>query len=83
MLDKLKLLHAYLGGLITEAESGGLVLRTFFDNRDPDALSVDLTFDRTTVAHGCDHDYRRIASGEYECRTCGAVTDEPEGEQWN
>jgi hypothetical protein len=82
MLTELKLLHAYIGGLIEEVEGGHVELNQLFDNRDPDSLSVDLTFTRKAVAAGCDHEYRRIASGEYECGTCGSITDEPEGEQW-
>jgi hypothetical protein len=78
MLTELKLLHAYIGGLIEEAESGRVVLGQFFDHREPESLSVDLTFTRKTVVAGCDHEYRRIASGEYECRVCGAITDEPD-----
>lgn len=83
MLTELKLLHTYLGGLIEEVERGHVEIDQLFDNRDPNSLSVDMTFTRKPVDAGCDHEYRRIASGEYECRTCGSVTDEPEGEQWN
>ena len=82
MLDQLKLRHAYIGGLIAEVEAGAIEIGQFFDNREPESLSVDLTFTRKPAAAGCDHEYRRIASGEYECRICGQVTDEPEDEQW-
>lgn len=83
MLDKLKLLHAYLGGLITEAESGGLEVDEFYHTQHACSSSISLSFTRATVAPGCDHEYRRIASGEFECRGCGSITDEPEGEQWS
>lgn len=83
MLDQLKLLHAYLGGLITEAESGSIEVDEFYHTRDGRSSSVSLSFTRAHVATGCDHQYRRIGTGEYECRTCGSITDEPEGEQWN
>lgn len=85
MLDQLKLLHAYLGGLVQQAEAGELEVDELYDTRGIDSLTVQLSYVRPKVAPGCDHDYRRIASGEYECRVpgCGAITDEPEGEQWN
>lgn len=84
MLDKLKLLHAYLGGLIETADAGGLTVDECYHTFDDRQSSVSLSYTRAVVPAGCDHDFRRIASGEYECRRpgCGAITDEPEGEQW-
>lgn len=85
MLDKLKLLHAYLGGLIKEADAGAIEVEECYHTHDDRQSQVSLSFTRAQVTVGCDHQYRRIASGEYECRVpgCGAITDEPEGEQWN
>lgn len=85
MLDKLKLLHAYVGGLVDQAEAGELVVEECYHTRNDRSSQVSLSFVRPVVAAGCDHDWRRMASGEYECRTpgCGVITDEPEGEQWN
>jgi hypothetical protein len=85
MLSELKLLHAYLGGLIQEADAGALVVDELYHTKDDRSSSITLSFVRVHVLTGCDHQYRRIASGEYECRVpgCGAITDEPEGEQWN
>lgn len=84
MLDKLKLLHAYLGGLISEAEAGALSLEHFSQRGDEGDLSVALTWKRPVPQPvGCDHQWRRIASGEYECRGCGQITDTLENEQWN
>jgi len=83
MLTELKLLHAYIGGLIEEAESGGLTLGHFSQRGDEGDLSVALTWRRNRPEPVlCDHEYRRMASGEYECGACGSITDEPEGEQW-
>lgn len=82
MLTELKLLHAYIGGLIEEAESGALNLEHLHINKTDRMAYVELQYARAKLPAGCDHEYRRIASGEYECRTCGSVTDEPEGEQW-
>jgi hypothetical protein len=77
MLTELKLLHAYIGGLIEEAESGGLTLGHFSQRGDEGDLSVALTWCRNRAESVfCDHEYRRIASGEYECRTCGQITEE-------
>lgn len=82
MLNELKLLHAYLGGLIKEAEAGALALEHFSQRGDEGDLSVAVTWRRAaTVPTGCDHQWRGTASGEYECRTCGQVTDDPEDEQ--
>lgn len=85
MLSELKLLHAYLGGLIKEAEAGAIEVDEFYHTRDDRSSHINFSFNRAPVASGCDHQYRRIASGEYECRVpgCGAITDEPEGEQWS
>lgn len=83
MLNELKLLHAYLGGLIAEAESGEVTLGHFSQRADDGDLSIALTWTRKTVAPGCDHDWRGIATGEHECRKCGQITDDLEGEQWN
>lgn len=86
MLDKLKLLHAYIGGLIPEVEAGRLVVLEASAGRVLDRESLTVLVERVNVVPaGCDHDWRRMASGEYECRTpgCGVITDEPEGEQWN
>lgn len=83
MLSELKLLHAYLGGLIKEADAGALVVDEFYHTKSDLSSSVTLSFVRTKHASGCNHQYRRIGTGEYECRTCGSITDEPEGEQWN
>lgn len=80
MLDKLKLLHAYLGGLVAEAEAGALTVRHLSQRSDDGDLTMALTYSRVCPPAGCDHEYRRIASGEYECRSCGVVTDEPEDE---
>lgn len=85
MLDELKLLHAYIGGLIEEAGSGNVELEDVQTDRTDGIVTLYLAYERLAyVPAGCDHDYRRIASGEYECRVpgCGAITDEPEGEQW-
>lgn len=83
MLTELKLLHAYIGGLIEEAESGALDIDKFYETRSDREVNLSLGWTRKPEQRsGCDHEYRRIASGEYECRTCGSVTDEPEGEQW-
>ncbi len=83
MLTELKLLHTYLGGLIAEAESGALSLEHLHVNKTERMDYVELQLKHDDVPAGCDHEYRRIASGEYECRTCGSVTDEPEGERWS
>ncbi len=83
MLDKLKLLHAYLGGLIEQAHAGAIEVDELYHTHDDRSSQVSLSFTRAHVSKGCDHSYRRIASGEYECRVCGSVTDEPEGEQWS
>lgn len=85
MLDKLKLLHAYLGGLITEAAAGQVAVEDVQTDRADGVVTLYLAYERVSVPAGCDHEYRRIASGEYECRVpgCGAITDEPEGEQWS
>lgn len=84
MLTELKLLHAYLGGLIKEAESEALTVEHFSRRGDDGDLSVALSWRRPAPAPvGCDHQWRGTASGEYECRTCGQVTDELENEQWN
>jgi hypothetical protein len=82
MLAKLRLLHAYLGGLIDEAETGGAVLEEVTTVREEGYQGLVLRYSRTPVSAGCDHEYRRIVTGEYECSNCGAITDEPEGEQW-
>lgn len=90
MLDNLKLLHAYIGGLIEQADAGALVVleasrSTVAFGSTPAREAIAICVERKhTPSPGCDHDYRRIASGEYECRRpgCGAITDEPEGEQW-
>jgi len=84
MLDKLKLLHAYLGGLIKEVEAGQLTVleatRGTVLNREAISVLVERV---PSVPKGCDHQYVRIASGEYQRRVCFSITDEPEGEQWN
>jgi hypothetical protein len=85
-LTDLKLLHAYLGGLIEQEESGTLQVlgvvhsreRTFLESRDTIVVSVR----RKDLPRVCDHDWRRIASGEYECRHCHTITDDIENEQW-
>ena len=82
MLTELKLLNAYIGGLIEEAESGAIRLIHVDSDKPDQGFAMDFAWRREPVPVGCDHEYRRIASGEYECRTCGSVTDEPEGEQW-
>jgi hypothetical protein len=83
MRDKLTLLHAYIGGLLEEAEAGRVNLATVEVARSEGYAALNLRYTRTSEPKGCDHGYRRIASGEYECSNCGAITDEPEGEQWN
>lgn len=85
MLTELKLLHLYVGGLIDEAEAGKATILRATRNRVLDRVSIDILIEQPPmpVRTGCDHEYRRIASGEYECRTCGSVTDEPEGERWS
>lgn len=30
----------------------------------------------TILSAACTHTWRRIASGEYECRRCGQITEE-------
>lgn len=83
MLNELKLLHAYLGGLVKEAEAGALTLEHFSQRGDDGDLSVAVTWRRAVPAPtGCDHEFRRIASGEYECKLCGVITDDLENEQW-
>lgn len=80
MLNELKLLHAYLGGRIAEAEAGALSLEHLHVTKTERTAYVELQFQRAAVPVGCDHEFRRIASGEYECKLCGSITDELEDE---
>lgn len=78
MLTELKLLHAYIGGLIEEAENGVLDIDELYGVRSDREVNLSFSWSRKPgQTTGCDHDWRRIASGEYECRVCGAITDEP------
>lgn len=88
MLSQLKLLHARIGDLIEQAESGALQVvevvhsreLVLLENRDTIVVGVR----RRELPKSCDHVFRRIASGEYECTRpgCGIITDDVENEQW-
>lgn len=80
MLTELKLLHLYLGALIAEIEAGRMSLLRASRTEALGRVAIDILVERLAPASppGCDHEYRRIASGEYECRVCGAITDEPD-----
>lgn len=86
MLNDLKLLHAYLGQLIEQEAAGTVVLREV--SRETvgrqDTLYVRVDRVPAVEAPSCDHSFRRIASGEYECTRpgCGIITDDLESEQW-
>lgn len=86
MLDNLKLLHTYLGSLIEQAESGALQVLEVVHSRElvllenRDTITVGVR--RRELPKSCDHQFRRIASGEYECSKCGTITDDVENEQW-
>ena len=86
MLSQLKLLHAFIGGLIEQADSGALQVLEVVHSRELILLenrdTIVVGFRRRELPKSCDHTFRRIASGEYECRKCGAITDELESEQW-
>lgn len=89
MLSELKLLHTYLGSLIEQAETGALQVMevvhsrelVLLENRDTIVVGVR----RRELPKSCDHQFRRIGSGEYECSRpgCGLITDEVENEQWS
>lgn len=87
MLNQLKLLHTYLGSLIEQAESGTLKVTAVSHARTLDTRSgvedLNVTVHRNVgPVKTCDHLFRRIASGEYECSKCGTITDDVENEQW-
>lgn len=87
MLSQLKLVHAFIGGLIEQAEAGNLKVLDVTHGRTLDIRSgvEDLTVQvqRTIgTAKTCDHLFRRIASGEYQCSKCSTTTDDLESEQW-
>lgn len=82
MLNELKLLHLHLKGLIEGAESGRLTIDDLQIGRTDELLTVYFEFTRKPAPASCDHEFRRIASGEYECRVCGVITDDLENEQW-
>lgn len=82
MLNELKLLHLHLKGLIEEAEAGRLTLNGLDSHRTRGSAYVLVEFTRKPSPTSCDHEFRRIASGEYECKLCGVITDDLEGEQW-
>lgn len=82
MLNELKLLHLHLKGLIEEAEAGRLSIEHLHVNKTERTAYVELQFTRKASPTGCDHGFRRIGSGEYECKLCGVITDDLENEQW-
>lgn len=85
MLSDLKLLHARIADLIEQAEGGGYEILEASRSTVLDRESISFLVERLkppSEIKTCDHTFRRIASGEYECRKCGAITDELESEQW-
>lgn len=82
MLSQLKLLHLYLGQLIQDAEAEKLSVSDLDTHRSETCVFLRLEFERKPTALSCDHMFRRIASGEYECSKCGTITDDIENEQW-
>ena len=86
MLNDLKLLHTYLGQLIEQAEGGGYTILEASRSTvlDRECITVLVERLKPPVVRTCDHSFRRIASGEYECTRpgCGIITDDLESEQW-
>lgn len=82
MLNELKLLHLHLKGVIEEAEAGRLTIDGLDSHRGECSSYVLVEFTRKASPDGCDHEFRRIASGEYECKLCGVLIDDLEDEQW-
>lgn len=87
MLSQLKLLHSYIGQLIEQAEGGGYKILEAARSTVLDREAISILVERLKPAaevKTCDHTFRRIASGEYECSrpACGLITDDLESEQW-
>lgn len=84
MLSELKLLHLYLGQLIQDADAKKLTLSDLDLNRSETCVFLRVEFERNATPPSCDHLFRRIGSGEYECTRpgCGIITDDLESEQW-
>lgn len=85
MLSQLKLPHARIGDLIEQAEGGGYEILEASRSTVLDREAISILVERlkpATEVKTCDHVFRRIASGEYECSKCGTITDDVESEQW-
>lgn len=85
-LNDLKLLHLHIGELIEQAEGGAYEILEASRSQVNDRQAIAILVQRLKPVEpvGCDHSFRRIASGEFQCsrRGCGLITDELESEQW-